>query len=313
MLPRRLLGTVLSVGVLACAPSVSSEAPEAPRPFDEDAVAEPDVPVTPCDGTLREALGRPYCVKAPTTDDGPAPVLVLLHGFGGNGERQARYFGFDDLPDRRGFVLVKPNGLFASGSRFRAWNAFSSCCSGGSDAPDDVAYLDAVLADVGSAVRVDPKRVFFVGHSNGAFMAQRYACDRSERVAAVVSLAGAVDPARCEPSAPVAFVEVHGTTDRIIKWSGGRTVRAKVEYPGVEATLAFWARENGCGNARASLGTNDLVTELWNEPETTVERYPDCRADVELWRLNGTGHVPRLRKPAWSDAVASFLLAHPKP
>jgi polyhydroxybutyrate depolymerase len=55
---------------------------------------------------------------------------------------------------------------------------------------DDVAFLDALLDDLAGAYRVDPRRVFATGMSNGAMMAYRLASELSERIAAVAPVAG---------------------------------------------------------------------------------------------------------------------------
>jgi pimeloyl-ACP methyl ester carboxylesterase len=73
----------------------------------------------------------------------------------------------------------------------RFWSATDACCNLDGLAVDDVAYLRAVIRDVSARHAVDPRRVFIVGHSNGGFMAHRMACEASDLVAAVVSLAGA--------------------------------------------------------------------------------------------------------------------------
>jgi membrane protein implicated in regulation of membrane protease activity len=56
---------------------------------------------------------------------------------------------------------------------------------------DDSTYLHRLLDAVKSAYRVDPTRVYFVGHSNGGFMAYRMACEHATEITAIVSLAGA--------------------------------------------------------------------------------------------------------------------------
>ena len=48
---------------------------------------------------------------------------------------------------------------------------------------------------------IDPKRVYIIGHSNGAFMAHRLAHDHSGTIAAIVSLAGA-DQSEERPTPP---------------------------------------------------------------------------------------------------------------
>jgi polyhydroxybutyrate depolymerase len=97
-----------------------------------------------------------------------------------------------------------------NGARF--WNATDACCDVDASGVDDSSYLAGLINEIGSHVAVDPRRVFVVGHSNGAFMSYRMACDHADTIAAIVSLAGAppADPAACRPTEPVAILR---TTD----------------------------------------------------------------------------------------------------
>jgi polyhydroxybutyrate depolymerase len=262
----------------------------------------------PCQGGERTVLGRSYCVHVPDAPKAGLPVVLLLHGYASNGESQARYLDLDSAVERRGFILVKPNGtLDASGRRY--WNAGHRLLPNG---PDDLAYLNAVVQDVVTAFGADANRIFVVGHSNGAFMANRLACERSERIAAVVSLAGAVDPMSCHPTQPVSILTVHGTMDPLIHYGGGNAAFLGA-YPSADATVSFWAKADGCKGARTKGKPLHLTCES-TAPETAVFSYGGCPSGigVEHWRLEGIGHIPNFALPAWPDAVLDFLWAHPK-
>src|SRR5688572_27262361 len=121
---------------------------------------------------------RPYGLKVPAGYEGqaPVPLVVLLHGYTSNGAQQAAYFGLPAVADKEGFLLATPDGTRDRlGNRF--WNATDACCDFFRSGVDDVAYIDAVIDDIAAKYPVDPARVFVAGHSNGAFMAHRYACD----------------------------------------------------------------------------------------------------------------------------------------
>jgi polyhydroxybutyrate depolymerase len=125
---------------------------------------------------------RPVTVVVPSSYDGsPTPLVVLLHGYGASAVLQDIYFGLSALAESRGFVLALPDGtLDTSGRRF--WNAGDACCDFGEAEVDDVGYLTSVLDELEASYAIDPKRVFFVGHSNGGFMSYRMACDLAGRV-----------------------------------------------------------------------------------------------------------------------------------
>ena len=266
-----------------------------------------------CDGVTRTVMGRDVCVKVPSSYRAgtPMPVVMMLHGFGADGESQSNYLDLNETAETRGFILVKPNGtLNATAQRY--WNAFPACCVVlASSPPDDVAFLDAVLDDVESAYTVDPRRVYAMGHSNGAFMANRLACDRTTRFAAIATLAGTLEPPLCAPSAPISVLHIHASDDLVINYPGGTVIGAMDAYVGAEADVAFWAMSNGCGSTRTEVEARDLSCGL-GDAETHVERYSGCSDGtvVELWRMDIGGHVPLFRVPDWPSRVVDFLFAH---
>ena len=262
----------------------------------------------------RPTADRPYGLKVPEGYDGqaPIPLVVLLHGYSSNGSTQNAYFRLGAQADRGGFLLAYPNGTRdPMGNRF--WNATDACCNFYGGSVDDVAYLDAVLDEISGRYPVDSGRVFLVGHSNGAFMAHRYACDRSGRVAAIVTLAGMQwqDPTRCGASSPVSVLHVHGREDDTIRYEGGST--PKGAYPGAVKTVGDWAGKNACSGSLTATGQRlDLDASVSGE-ETTVDRYGGCPGgDVELWTINDGGHVPAFNGH-WAESIWDFMVAHPKP
>ncbi len=178
-----------------------------------------------------------------------------------------------------------------------------------------MAYLTAVMDDVAARYNVDPARVFMVGHSNGGFMSHRMACDRADRVAAIVSLAGATwaDPAQCQPSEPVAILQVHGDADATIIYTGGKITGNA--YPAAADTVASWAALNGCKGKLEPSDTRLDIEQAIADDETRVDRFAGCpssSAEVELWTIETGSHVPSLIQPTWPETIVEFLLAHPK-
>jgi len=246
----------------------------------------------------------------------PLPLVVVLHGYGVNHFIEGAYLGLESQLDARHFFYAAPDGtLDPTGNRF--WNATDACCDLYGSGVDDVAYLTAVIHDMESRYPVDPERVFLVGHSNGAFMAQRMACDRASDVAAVVSLAGAQwnDASRCNPSEAVSVVEVHGDADTTIPYGGGTADpdAGTAPFPSALQAVATWAGKDSCTNDLTDAGpTYDLDTMLAGD-ETRVARYDSCpRGDVELWTIEGGSHIPALGNQ-WPQAPLDWLFAHPKP
>jgi len=257
---------------------------------------------------------RPYGLEVPPGYDGrqPIPLVVLLHGYTSNGATQAAYFGLTAEADKEGFLLATPNGTRDRlGNRF--WNATDACCDFFHTGVDDVAYLDAMIDEIAAKYPVDPARLFVVGHSNGAFMAHRYACDRASRVAAIVTLAGMTwkDQSRCGAGSPVSVLHVHGRNDTTINYQGGATPEGA--YPGAVETVGDWAGKDGCNGSLAATGRKLDLDRTVAGDETVEEATTGCPAGtaVELWTIEGGGHVPAFNEN-WAPSIWAFMATHPK-
>jgi len=255
--------------------------------------------------------GRPYALVVPEDADGttPLPLVLLLHGYSANGSMQDWFFDLSAYVDERGFLLSLPNGtLDARGRRF--WNASEACCQEpGTEPVDDVAHLRAVIADVARRHPVDRTRIFLVGHSSGGFMSLRMACDAGELITGVVSVSGSTysDFARCGPGPRVPILLLHGTKDSAIQFVGGSTIYGI--YPGAVATASDFALRNGCRDQRVEGPRLNLESEEGDE--TVPEVWQGCPpgGSVELWRMEGAGHLVRL-KDGWFDVVFDWLDAN---
>lgn len=283
----------------------------ASTPIEEDGGLPPLPELTAEEKGLVEA--RPYTLKVPSRIDPSTgtPLVLLLHGYTGTGARQDSYFRFSAKAEAANVLFAYADGTKNEENK-TFWNASDACCNFYDSPVDDVKYLAAVIKDVSSKHRVDPARVYIVGHSNGGFMAYRLACDLSGTVAAVVSLAGAAykDPTRCNPTEPVSVLQVHGTKDETIFYEGGRL---GYEYPSAKETVALWASKNRCtGELKETAERKDVAADFEGN-EAIVSRYDGCPkgVGVELWTMPDGVHNPVLA-PTWADSVFEFLLAHPK-
>ncbi len=289
---------------------------ETPLPSDTVVETAPDtvadtVAVAPA---VDPTIARPFGVFAPAsyTPDTPMPLVVLLHSFGATGAIQEAYFQLQPLAEERGFLYAHPDGTVNTIGR-QFWNATDACCGFGAPV-DDSAFLLALIDKVEAEFNVDPKRIYLVGHSNGGFMSHRMACDHADRIAAIVSLAGATfaDVEDCDPSEPVSVLQIHGTDDETIRYDGG-TILGN-DHPSAPVTAATWAAYDGCQTTTVDAGGALDLDAFIEGDETSTSVYEGCPSgiSVELWTIVGGAHIP-VRTADLSIGIVDFLFAHPKP
>ncbi|MFI5316653.1 MAG: alpha/beta hydrolase family esterase [Myxococcota bacterium] len=267
-------------------------------------------------------------VPPPAVSGAPLPLVLVLHGAGGNGRIIAQQSGFSEEADWRGFVAVYPNGshgavasAFAFGQpRFLVWNAGLCCGWAAEQRIDDVGFMRALVAEVSRRVAIDPRRVYAAGMSNGGMMAYRLACEASDVFAAVAVVSGALVAPGCAPSQPVSVIHFHGTADDIVPIEGGRGILTPPGrgYPSAESAIAFWRAANGCDPAARDSAPRSGVRRT---------RYTGCHegSGVDYFVIDGGKHawpggdrisviLPPV-SPAISatPAIWEFLASHPKP
>lgn len=285
----------------------ASTAPDAPWP------ERPALPPSTAGGDRPAAITRP----ADYTPDRAWPLVVLLHGFGASGAVQSAYLGLNRLVDAQGFVLATPDGTVNGGGQ-RFWNATPACCAFGASNVDDVAYLRGLIEEIGETHRIDPARVYLLGHSNGGFMSYRMACEASDLVTAIVSLAGATFAPgdACAPATrPVSVLQVHGTEDETIAYEGGNVAGiAGLVHPSAEASVQRHAAIAGCDPDAGVAGEDRDLEAGTAGAETRVTTWSaGCAPGTEfaLWSIEGGSHLPNLSRGGSAQMVEWLLAQRP--
>jgi polyhydroxybutyrate depolymerase len=149
------------------------------------------------DGGIRE-----YYVHVPVSYNAtaPFPVVFMLHGSGGNGEKFYNISGWKELGEIENIITVFPSSaqypcVFDDGAQkpnAEKWNSYElKLCNGGKP-KDDIKFLSLAIDTLKQKYNLDEKRIYLVGFSNGGEMASRVAIELSDKIAAVVACAGAL-------------------------------------------------------------------------------------------------------------------------
>ncbi len=172
-------------------------------------------------GTMKfQGFEREYYVYAPDSLDAARPLVFVLHGHGGHGDN---YFPeFLETAKKHGFVICTPQGLVEPAPKSKpAWNVGYPFQEGWK--VDDCAFILALAKKLCKEYKLDSRNVVFSGMSNGGEMCYLMAHRYPQKFCAIISLAGLNMEwiyREMRPSAPVPFMEVHGTADMTSKWNG---------------------------------------------------------------------------------------------
>lgn len=217
----------------------------------------------------------------------PAPLLFVLHGFGGTAEGLRQYV---DLESRlsalvdEGVIVVYPNGSGSDEGLPQSWNAGGCCPFAIYDMVDDVAFFDELLDVIEARYEIDERRVWVVGHSNGGMMAYRLACQLSSRVTAIGVAAGALMIDQCSPTRPVSALHLHGDLDAVVPVAGGET--AGIAFPSARDSFTRFATANACiANDTAATCPTGIEVSIITDPQWTHD-----------WQS------------AWNDLFVEFLV-----
>ncbi|MEK6795198.1 MAG: esterase [Spirochaetota bacterium] len=194
------------------------------------------------DGVTREALVYTP-VNAGTSD---RPLVFVFHGHGGTMQHAANSFDYHRLwPEA---IVVYPQGLNTPGKLTDPQGKKSGWQSGiGAMGDRDLKFFDAMYALLKEKYRIDKKRVYATGHSNGGGFTYLLWATRGDILAAVAPMAallGSEDERRLLTPKP-AF-HCAGKKDPLVK------------YAWQEMMMQFVRDLNGCTEGKP--GANDLIT-----------------------------------------------------
>ena len=170
---------------------------------------------------------RPKNAAAP-----PLPLIVLLHGAGGDA---GRFLGeFKAIADRRGAILL------ALKSAGRTWD-LQPRRGGGASFGRDAVNLDSALAELFAKAPVDRERVVLLGFSDGASFALSLGLANPQVFRAIVALSvgGVFPPSRLDETQRL-FI-AHGRRDPVLPFANiERRIVPGLERNGLEPRVRWF-------------------------------------------------------------------------
>lgn len=212
---------------------------------------------------------RWYEIELPANPRG-APLILALHGGGGDPDQFASASGLARAANRAGFAVAFPAGTGRRGERLLTWNGGYCCGSAARKGVDDIGFLKAVIKDASDRFGVDGSGVYLTGMSNGSILSETFAAKNPGMVRAVAGVSGTMDTSRTRVQGKVPALIIHGTADTMVPYEGGQgdTSLTRTDFASVpsvvQAFLAPWGgvlAETSRTIDRKDDGTSVIVTD----------------------------------------------------
>ncbi|MDH4476956.1 MAG: hypothetical protein QE274_10805 [Verrucomicrobiaceae bacterium] len=202
---------------------------------------------------------RPFQVNVPTNPDNrKLPVLIFLHGNGGNARSAMSGFLKQHPTMATRYVMVFPDGYLKS------WNI-----SAERSKADDRRFIETIVEKLAACENVQPDNFTIMGNSNGAALANQLAIE--SRLPNIRNYVTAVSPlnvlqhdgrnfkakgddnsyeAVATPRTGARIMNISGTEDHLIPYAGGPSPaipakNGKLGFVAAEESIFLWAKAMG--------------------------------------------------------------------
>ncbi|MCL4791845.1 MAG: polyhydroxybutyrate depolymerase [Gammaproteobacteria bacterium] len=245
----------------------------------------------PLQTLLHDGIERHYLVRMPAEAvlrAGAVPLVLVLHGGGGNAENAERMTGFSDKARREGFIVVYPEGTSRFRQKLLTWNAGHCCGYAMEHKVDDVGFIRALIGQLVKEYPVDPKRIYVTGMSNGGMMTHRLGRELSDQLAAIAPVVATLFGDESKAAYPVSALMLNGMLDKSVPYLGGPPGgRFNDAWDGTPAQPAlaqgaYWAGSNNCAGEPVRLDHGTYINWRYSCPVGKA---------VELYLLKDNGHA----------------------
>jgi polyhydroxybutyrate depolymerase len=258
---------------------------------------------------LHDGLERRYILYVPDSYDQskPYPIVIAIHGGGGNADASPAFFQLNDKADQEGFIVAYPEGTgeYISGKLLGTWNGGNCCGYAKINNIDDVGFIDAMIEKIEIDFNTDTNRIYATGMSNGAIMCYRLACELSDKIAAIAPHSSIGHFTECNLTRSVPTLHIHGVEDPCASYDGCTECEScfvnftnyfyttclsipldlepsDVDVVSVPSFIDSWRIKNNCSDTKIT---------SWQNGSSFCETYSDCgEGEVTLCTVDG-GHT----------------------
>jgi polyhydroxybutyrate depolymerase len=230
-----------------------------------------------------DGIARNYTLQLPSNyyDASGFSLVIAMHGGGGSPAQFESTSRLSEKANTAGFIVVYPEGTGA----INTWNAGTCCGSAVTNSINDISFISHLIDKLTGAYKINPKKVYATGHSNGGMMSYRLACELAHKIAAIAPNGSTmVVTSPCNPSRPVPVLHMHSKLDQHVVYTGGvGNGVSGVHCPPLDSVLNVWSAKNGCSNPPQTVVSNSNYT---------FKRWQNCsnNSTIHYYLTEDGGH-----------------------
>ena len=220
-----------------------------------------------------DLINRTYYMSYPDniSEQESAPLIINMHGFGGNALSQRYYSEMDEFAHEQGIAVVYPQGIVNS-IGYASWNVgtfwdFSNL--------DDVGFIEEMIDKISNDFNIDQDRIYACGMSNGGYMSYELACELEDRIAAFGSVTGNFmlnqsSGQLCEFTREIPIIHFHGTSDSVVDYYPPSFDGALTPFESAD----FWSLYNNLNiETMEELNNNVEIYTFSNDYSSTIFKH----------------------------------------
>ncbi len=245
-----------------------------------------------------DGLNRTFTLNLPPNyyENSNFPLVIALHGGGGSGEQCEKDYSLTEKANAENFSIVYPDGMQSDGLlRLRTWNA-GTCCDYAADKNiDDVRFISTMIDEILKSYKINPKKVYATGMSNGAMMSYKLACEIPNKITAIAAVSGPMSLLNeCKSTKSIPILHLHSVLDQKVPVNGGTGIAGNT-FPAVAAGLTTWSKLNEC---------KTLAKVVKDDEKYKLTQWLDCKnsAIITYYLTKDGGH-------SWPGSIKSRVAA----
>lgn len=237
----------------------------------------------------------------------PAPLIVALHVAFSSPQAFHAQSGLAAVAEEHGALIVYPQtleGVWADGGH--------AALNRPTQPANDAGFIEAAIAAVDADHPIDRSRIHLVGFGAGGLMSYRLICDGRLPISGAVvvnALLWDFQRDQCASPRPTPLLVVHGRRNEYAPVNGGDAPGTNARRLGVNDTLAFWRRVNGCGE-RADVSGRD-GSSVFSSCTGAPLAYVGVSGGNQDWFHTGAGYELNRQGVDATALAGAFLFNRP--